>query len=53
MTDDRRQEVERFASLAHFVEAVERTEQRLLAERWTQDGEPIFIPAGFPNRRPN
>lgn len=48
---DGSQEVERFASLAQFREGIERTEQRLLAERWTQDGEPIFIPEGFPKRR--
>lgn len=50
---DGRQEVERFASLAQFREGIERAEQRLVAERWRQDGKPIFIPEGFPTRRPN
>jgi hypothetical protein len=50
---DGSQEVERFASLAHFREGVERTEKRLLADRRTHDGDPIFIPAGFPKRRLN
>ena len=39
---DGRQEVERFASVTQFREGIERTEKRLLAERWKQDDEPIF-----------
>jgi hypothetical protein len=50
---DGTQSVERFRSLAHFREGVENAEQRLLAERWTQDGTPIVIPQGFPKRRLN
>ena len=50
---DGSQDVERFASLAQFREGIESTEQRLLADRWMQDGEPIFIPDGFPKRRLN
>jgi hypothetical protein len=45
--------VERFLSLAGFRDGIESAERRLRAERWTQDGAPIFIPEGFPTRRPN
>jgi hypothetical protein len=43
--------IERFASLAHFRQGIEGVEQRLSADRWEQDGQPIFIPEGFPKRR--
>jgi len=42
--------VERFASLDHFRQAVESVEKRLTADDWMQDGEPFFIPEGFPRR---
>jgi hypothetical protein len=45
--------VERFASLAHFREGIASAEKRLTADDWAQDGEPIFIPEGFPKRRLN
>ena len=50
---DGRREIERFASLAQFRQGIVRAEQRLLADHWTQEGEPIFIPDGFPKRRLN
>ena len=50
---DGRQHVERFATLAHFRQGIESAERRLLADRWAYDGEPVFIPEGFPKRRLN
>ena len=45
--------VERFASLTRFRKGIEDAERRLLAERRTQDGQPIIVPDGFPRRRWN
>ena len=45
--------VEQFQSLAHFRQGIETAEQRLLADRWAQDGEPLFVPDGFPKHRIN
>ena len=50
---DGSKQVERFASLAQFRDAVRSAEQRLLADRWAQDGHPVVIPEGFPKRRLN
>ena len=50
---DGTQAVERFAALDHFRQAIEGAERRLTADRWAQDGGPIFIPEGFPKRRVN
>jgi hypothetical protein len=43
--------VERFTSLAHFRQGIDVAERKLTAESWKQDGQPIFIPDGFPKRR--
>jgi hypothetical protein len=50
---DGRSHVERFDTLSDFREGLKQAEQRLLAEHWGQDGSPIVIPDGFPNRRLN
>ncbi|HUK35327.1 MAG TPA: hypothetical protein VLV86_15530 [Vicinamibacterales bacterium] len=50
---DGRRDVERFTSLARFREGIQTAEQRLSADRWTQEGEPVIIPDGFPKRRLN
>ena len=37
----------------HFRQGIESAEKRLTADEWTQDGQPIFIPEGFPKGRLN
>jgi hypothetical protein len=50
---DGRHHVERFDTLSDFREGLKQAEQRLLIDQWEQDGTPIIIPEGFPNRRLN
>ena len=45
--------VERFDSIARFRDGIESAERKLTAERWAQEGPPVFIPEGFPKRRLN
>ena len=50
---DGRRHIERFDTLSNFREGLKRAEQRLVVDQWEQDGTPIIIPDGFPNRRLN
>jgi hypothetical protein len=50
---DGAQAVERFTSLEQFREGIKTAERTLTADRWAQEGRPVFIPEGFPKRRLN
>ena len=48
---DGRREIERFTKLEEFRTRLVAIEQHLQSDRWKNSGPPLFVPAGFPNKR--